>query len=168
MIYLIGYPLLFIALVIEIRITKVKWTSVKIMHMALLSIALTAIAAYATIYLAYDPANDYWANVFSMFYGFGDILLANMSVYLLISAQEYREGKFFSVYISLFLAIFLSLIADILYGAFFHQYEEGIMLYKSIDVIYVASYLAFAYGFFSLDYMIIEVQNKIKTMDVDS
>jgi hypothetical protein len=161
-IYIFGYPSLFVALFIEIRITKVNWNFQKILLAFILSILLTAASAYATIYLAYDPANDYWANVFSLFYGLEDILLANMAILLLIFAQEYREGKFFSIYMGLFLAMLLTLIADISYGAFFQQYDSGIVLYKSIDLFFIASYLAFAYSFFSLNYLLAEVQDKIK------
>jgi hypothetical protein len=164
-IYLIGYPFLFIALIIEMRITNLKWSTKKITQLAILSIIMTAVASYATIYLAYDTGNDYWANIFNMFYGFGDILLANLSIYILFAAQEYHNGKFFSVYMTLFLAIFLTFIADILYGAFYSQYGEGIMIFKSIDVVYIAAYLLFGYSFFSIDNMVIEAQQRLKEMN---
>lgn len=161
-IYLLGYPLLFISLFREMKIVKIVWTRDKIARVIIFSLLLTVSAAYSTIYLAYNSANDALTNIVNLLYGLVDVALAIVAIIALISSQEYKGGKFASVYSSFFLAIFLSLLGDMLYGAFVEQYDEGVLLFKFIDLFYIASYLAFAYGFFSLDFYTLEAQKRIK------
>lgn len=161
-IYILGYPFIMIGFAKELKFIDIKWTGKKIFYALLLSFTFVISATILISNNLHIQDNQSLETIINLLYAGGDAVLAIMAVFILIMVLEYQKGKMFLPWLYIFIGIFLSYIGDIFYSFYSHQYEQGLKLFKDIDLIYVASYLFFAYGFFSIDYLILQAQKKIK------
>lgn len=163
--YLIGYLGFFIALLNEIRTSSIKVNTVAPSVLFLFAIASFAFAlgfAYFGIYLAYNPIESLMANIISISYGVGDLILLLTSMMMLILAWEYRGGRLSRMWTLLFFSFLMMLCGDILYAIHTVAYTSEVWLYKSlIDTFFMGSYLLFAWGLFDFGFSLKETKKHI-------
>ncbi|HSW89102.1 MAG TPA: hypothetical protein VLG12_08110 [Candidatus Saccharimonadales bacterium] len=164
--YLMGYPLMFFALVNEILHTKI---SLKKIHPSIIFLFCLAILAfvflvfYFGVYLAYDPKEPVLPNLIATWYGIGDLFLIIGNIYILILAWEFRGGSFSHFWILFFLSFILMLIADILFAIFTQQYNKEVWFYKSLlDSFWMASYIFSANALFDLGMSLRSAKSQLK------
>lgn len=164
--YILSYPLLFIGLFEELEMSKVKWSSnsrLSKVLMGLVGFFLVVLVFYFGIYLAYDPEVTLFENVVAMLYSVGDLVLIGLALFVLRIMNEFQGGLFFYSWLSVFIGLFLTLIADIAFSIYNAPYEEGIFVYNVIlDGVWMAAYLSFAYGFASMANIVKLVQDRAK------
>src|SRR3989344_2759295 len=149
--YLAGYPLLFAGLIKEIRDHKVSWhnfNKLTLTFIVLLLLLLSIIVLYFGVFLAYTAGDPVMSNLISTAYGIGDLILIVPSLFILKIALDYRGGKLYNSWMMILSALMLMLTGDILFAIFKDNYSDLLWPYTLIDLLYVASYLLFAYSFF--------------------
>lgn len=162
--YLAAYPLLFLGFMIEIKYSKPKlkgYNKFALLLMVLLSLGLAVAVGYFGIYKAYDASLSTAANVIAMSYGVVDLIILIPSLYVLRLALEYKGGKLYNSWMLIFLGLLLTLIGDILFALYNPQYVDNKWPYVLIDLIWVASYLLFAYAFYYTAYTLKDLRGKI-------
>jgi hypothetical protein len=161
-IYLISYPFLFIGFYRELFFEKIKLKPRDLYLPLVLSVLLVAGTTYYGVYKIYSPENTYWQNFIGMAYGACDVALAILLSFMIMKANEYKKGKFSTSWFIIFIGLSLYLVADVIYYAYFERYESGEL--SNLDLIWSASYLLTAYGFWSVGNIIEEIQHGILKM----
>jgi hypothetical protein len=159
--YIIGYPLLFIGLVMKAKVSPIKWTKQKTIIMLIYSLILDPIVLYFGVFKVYDSSVGIVQNFTSIFYGVGDLILLATSLAVLLKIIEYKQGKLFLPWLLILIGFFLTLIADILFTQFFTEYNEDNLFFRNMDLLWILSYLAIGFGFFGLIDVIRTVQKNI-------
>lgn len=163
--FILGYPLIFWALVKEVKHNKVSWRDFSKKMLALIilfCLALTAFVAYFGIYLAYDADATLIENVVAMAYPVGDLILIVPIFLILKVAVDFKGGKLFYSWMMIFIALLGLLAGDILFAIFYDQYSEAIFPYTLIDFTWVAMYLLFAYSFYFTTQTIRQLQSTLR------
>ena len=163
--YLAAYPLLLAGFVTEIKFHKVRWQDFNkliLMLMVLLMLALAVIVSYFGIYLAYDSGASFASNAIAIGYGIADLVILVPSLFILKMALDYRGGKLFNAWALLALAIVLMMAGDILFAIFNDQYTALNWPAPLIDLVWVASYLVFAYSFIYIAATIKELRLRLQ------
>lgn len=152
--YLAAYPLIFTGLWNEIANTHVTWKQIPkalTFLFGISAILLSAIVLYFGVYQAYDATESLFANSIAMGYGIGDLLLILVSIVILILVWEFRGGKIVNAWMSIFIGLIFTLIADILFAIYTDPYKAQVFLYKStFDTFWMIGYLCFANALFSI------------------
>lgn len=159
-----GYFLLFTGLMYEIRINRASLKDfnqfVKLLITIIVCMLVLAVI-YFGIFLAYKPTDPLLTNAVAAGYGFADIALIVPSLYVLKMAVDYRGGKLFNSWGLVLIALLMNLYADVFFAIFRDQYRAGDWPYNMIDLVWVTSYLLFAYAFLNASYAIKEARRKI-------
>lgn len=159
---LVGYPMIFLGLLLEMRAGKVMLSrSVKILF-AMLVVLLSVVVIYFEIFLAYDPSLGLLANATQACYGIADLVLIISCLFVLILAIDYRGGKMFLPWLAIFLGVSVQLVADILFGIYITEYIEKSGINIVIDLIWRFGYVFFAFGLFSVGMIIEDIQSSIR------
>ncbi|HSW97816.1 MAG TPA: hypothetical protein VLF89_08375 [Candidatus Saccharimonadales bacterium] len=164
--YLLAYPLIFFALVNEIRNTKVNLKKIHpsiFFLFCIAALALIFLVFYFGVYLAYDPQEAVLTNLIATWYGVGDLFLIIGNIYVLILAWEFRGGSFSHLWILFFVGFILMLIGDILFAIFTPQYKAEVWFYRSLlDSFWMASYIFFANALFDLGFSLVRAKTELK------
>lgn len=129
--------------------------------MILFALLLTFVSVYFGVILAYDMSAPLLDNLVAISYGVGDTILVFPALQILKHALNYRGGRLFTAWISIFLAVIAMLIADILFAIFETPYTQDLWPFTNIDLFWIASFLLFAYGFFSIGVGIKAIQRQL-------
>lgn len=159
--YLIAYPFMAAGFWLEIKKGKINWTAKKIAAVFPFLLVLFYFTVYYGIVGSYDPELPLLENVVAMSYGVGDTVLSVMIMLILMVIREYRGGKIFFPWFHTLIGMVLFVAADILYAVYYTAYMEGLWPYRAFDFLWGLAYLFFAYGFFSLGFIIKDVQDKL-------
>lgn len=151
--YLVGYPLLFIGLLIELGQEKISLRDFNPFIRTMLAVSASVVGfavLYFGVFLAYDATAPLMDNLIAVSYGVGDFLLILPAVLILKTTLDYQRGKLYSPWLFLFFGLALTLIADVLYAIFIEQYSSSLWPYTMIDLFWIAGYLSLANGFFGI------------------
>jgi len=159
--YLLGYPLMAAGFWLEIKKGKIDWTPKKILAVSPFLLVLIYFTLYYGVIMSYDGELPLLENVVAMSYGVGDAILSIMIAFILLIIREYRGGKIFFPWLHILAGMVLFVIADILYAVYYVPYVEGLWPYRAFDFIWCLAYLFFAYGFFSLGFLVGDVQKNL-------
>jgi len=162
--YLLAYPLILIGLLIEVRMHKPKlseFSKKTILLMSTALIALIGVVTYFGIYKAYDTEATILSNWIAISYGIADLIILIPAMYVLKLAFDFKGGKLFNSWIMIFFAMLFMLAGDILFASYSESYSEGLKPYTLIDLLWVASYLLFAYSFFYTASVLRELRKKL-------
>lgn len=163
--YIASYPLLFFGLLIQLKQAKVEWSNQGGFSKVLIWLSLITLiifVGYFGIYFAYDGESTLLENVVGMSYGVGDLILIFLSLFVLKMTEEFRGGQLFNAWLAVFIGLFLTLLADIGFAIYNEAYELGQFAYNAtLDFLWIGSFLAFAYGFFSMGNIIKKVQSRV-------
>lgn len=162
--YLLAYPMILIGLLIEVRMHKPRLSEFNKSALAIMGgvlAVLIAVVTYFGIYKAYDPDAAFFANWIAASYGIGDIIILIPAMYVLKLAFDYKGGKLFNSWILIFFAMLFMLSGDILFATYSTQYSAGAWPYTLIDLLWVASYLLFAYSFYYTASVLRELRKKL-------
>jgi ABC-type multidrug transport system fused ATPase/permease subunit len=163
--YLSAYPLLLAGLLKEISLHPIKWRELNkfvLVVILLLVLALAFIVSYFGIFLAYNPGDPVANNIIAIAYGIGDLLLIIPGLFTLNTALDYRGGALFNSWTLILVALIFMMAGDILFAIFNNQYAALIWPYTLIDLLWVVSYLCFAYSFFYTATTIKELGSKLR------
>ena len=162
--YILGYALLFMGFMHEIRINKASLKDFN-QYIRFLITLITALLVLAVIYfgvvLGYNPNDSLLANIIAAGYGFADIALIVPILYVLKMAVDYRGGKLFTSWGLILIALLMNLYADVFFAVFRDQYGALEWPYNMIDLVWVTAYLLFAYSFFNASHAIRETRKKL-------
>jgi hypothetical protein len=164
--YLAAYPLLFLGFMREVATHKINWSrSNKFSDLmaTLFVLALAVIVCYFGIYLAYNAGDSVLGNVIGMGYGVVDLIILVPVLFILKMTLDYRGGKLFTSWTLILLAVMLMMAGDILFSIFKDNYTALEYPYTLIDIIWVASYLSFAYSFYHTAHTIKTTHKKLAT-----
>ncbi|HEY5442861.1 MAG TPA: hypothetical protein VIJ68_04945 [Candidatus Saccharimonadales bacterium] len=164
--YLAAYPLLFAGLLKEISLHTFNWRRFNkfvLVIMVLLLLSLIFIVMYFGVFLAYNPGDPLINNVIAIAYGIGDLLLIVPSLLTLNATLDYRGGAMFNTWGLILLALLLMMSGDIMFAIYNNKYAALDWPYTLIDLVWIASYLCFAYSFFYTDATIDELQLKLRS-----
>ncbi len=164
--FLIAYPILgmgvyrgYVTAGIKLKLVKKSLLMMVLSASALLTIAV----AYFGVYKAYDPTADILTNVVNLGYGLGDLILVVGSLFAIVVAHEYGDGKLASFWKTMAAGFFTFLIGDTL---FFTMYGalvmEGVKPYLYVNLIWAAAYMLLAYAVLENYIHILSVQKNIK------
>lgn len=156
--YLMFYPMFFLGLLNEIRISNFNWKKLSLFNSTLLAIVvifLVIIVSYFGIYLSYNVDVSFIENSVAIFYGIGDLVLVILSLFVFKLASEYMGGRLSYPWICFLIAIFLMLVADILFAKYNIEYEEGVWYFREfLDLFWNSGFLVFAYSLLTLGLII--------------
>lgn len=162
--YLLAYPLILLGLLNEVRVHKPKLTEFSkkaITLMSLVTVAIVAVVAYFGIYKAYDSDATLLANSIAISYGIADLIILVPTMYVLKLAFDFKGGKLFYSWMLVFFAMLFMLTGDVLFASYVDQYSAGTSPYNLIDLLWVASYLLFAYSFLYTASVLKELRQKL-------
>lgn len=162
--YLLAYPMILAGLLIEVKMHKPKlseFNTAAVTVMGGILVALVAIVTYFGIYKAYDPEATFLANWIATSYGIADIIILVPAMYVLKLAFDFKGGKLFNSWMLIFFGMLFMLAGDILFASYSTQYSDGSWPYTLIDMLWVASYLLFAYSFFYTASVLRELRQKL-------
>ncbi len=159
--FILAYPLIFIGLIKEIAVGKFEWKEKRVLPILGITALLSLLVFYFSVYLAYDPKEDAIFNLFSCFYGVGDLLLLIASALIVLVIWDYRQGKLFFPWLFVASGFIAILIADILFSLNEKEYVEGITGIIKIDLFWVAGYLMIGYGLALIGLSLKEMREKI-------
>lgn len=142
----LGYPLVFIAIAMQLSLAKVKLNSKEILGV-LIIIGVSVVISTFTIILPVieslmgDPTLtvEYW--IFSLDYPILDLILLPAAIVL---AMKYRGGEFSKAWSVISLGFLLSAIFDLLF-TYFENFGEG-YLFLYTDHLYIAYYMILGIG----------------------
>lgn len=154
--YLIAYPLMFFAIINEIRHTKIHLKKIHpslIFLFCIAALTLSFLVVYFGVYLAFDPQETLFTNFIATGYGVGDLLLILANICVLILAWEFRKGSLSHLWLFFFVGFLFMLIADILFAMYTPQYKAEVWFYRSLlDSMWMAGYTFFANALFDLGF----------------
>lgn len=162
--YIAAYPLIFVALIKEIKAHNFRWQQLNKMTLytgGLLALALAYIVGYFGIYLAYKSGEPLLNNLVAMGYGVGDLILLIPTFFILKVASDFRGGKLFTSWMVLFTALLCIMVGDVLFAIFTDQYEALRPAAGLIDLAWTTGYLLFAYGLFYKSATVIELRSTL-------
>lgn len=151
--YLLGYPLLFIGLLLELKEQRLEIRDIDPFTRTLVVFflfVLYAFVLYFQLFLAYDPSASLIENFTAISYGLGDFVLIIPAVLVLKTTLDFQKGRLYTPWLAVFTGLFLTLIADLLYSIYTEQYSATLFPYNLIDLFWIGGYLALAYGFFGI------------------
>ena len=164
--YILWYPFLFMGLLREWKMSSAKLSPASFaskMLMFFITFVLILLVGYFGIYLAYSSDVSFLENAVAISYSVGDLILLSLALFVLRIMNEFQGGYLFYPWLGIFVGLCLMLIADIIFSIFQVPYDEGVFSFViSLDGIWMASLLAFAYGFGSLANTIKLVQDRAK------
>lgn len=159
--FILAYPLFFIGLAKEAKIGKINWKPERIMSLAPLTSVLGLAVFYFGVYTAYDPGQDAISNLFSIFYGIGDLILLLIGTMSLFIILDYRKGKLFVPWIMIMLGFFSILVADIVFSIYENSYIDGNSSIIKIDILWTSGYLLIGYGLTLIALSLKEMRSKL-------
>lgn len=166
---LLYYGLFFVGLINEIRVAHVNWKKLNkriLILPIIISLILICVVSYMGIYEAYDPTETLFANIVSMAYGVGDLLLIIISLFLIVLVKEYRGGKFARIWMFLLIGFIFNITADIFWSFYPTQYHDEVWFYKSFfDTASMLGYLCFAQMLFLFGF---SISDAYKLVNIDS
>lgn len=152
--YILMYPLLSIGLIKEIKFLKDEEKSETLFLkgiMIFIGIILVGLVGYFGVYQAYDMEASLLENTVVIAYGVGDLLFIMLALLVLKLTEEFKGGRLFFAWLAFFLGLIAMLLADVGFAMFTDVYEEGIaVVVRSLDLIWLASFLLLGYGMFSI------------------
>lgn len=144
----------------EVKLKQVNKTLLGVLLSA--SLILTGLVAYFGVYQAFDPTADVLTNTVGITYGLTDLVLVVLSLLTFLVAREYKGGKLASFWIIITTGFFCFLIADILFAMYPDLYEQGIVPYKYMDLLWIAASILISFALLENYIHIVELRNKIK------
>ncbi len=159
--FILAYPLLFIGLVKEIRIGKIRWKSQRTLPIIAIATILGLLVFYFGVYSAFNPEDDAISNVFSIFYGLSDLILLFAGLLIIFVIVDYRQGKLFAPWLSILAGIFLTLIADVIFSIYEEAYMQNDFWVTKIDLLWTGGYLFIGYGLALIALSLKEMREKI-------
>ncbi len=164
--YILSYPLLFIGLYKEVKLLRVNWSISKDLSnliMGFIGLGLLVFVGYFGVYYAYDPVASHLENTVAIAYGVGDLALIILALMVLKITDEFRGGSMFFIWLTIFTGLMFTLIADIGFAIYYEPYEEGVLSYNVVlDLLWMGSFITYAYGFYGMGNIIRNVQEKVK------
>lgn len=163
--FLAGYPLLLVGLLTEIKTSKSTFKNTNQFIQLLITIIMIMLGLavlYFGVFLAYASGEPIVNNLVAMAYGVGDLILIAPTLYVLKIAVDYRGGKLFSSWGLILIAMLLKLYGDIFFAVYRNAYTALEWPYNMIDLVWVTSYLLFAYSFFNTATTVKQVQARLK------
>lgn len=157
----IGYALILIALIHEVRSRQILLTRVHKLLLSLVVILTALIVFYLNVYVIFDPATPLLITAATVIYSFADIILVSALILVLILANGYSGGKLFYPWFYLFIGMVLTLFADVLFSIYIEDYLGKTGINVGIDVIWRLAYVFFAIGLFKLGFVIANIQKNI-------
>ena len=127
---------------------------------------LIAAVSYEVLFLQFDSTLTFVENVVGMAYGIGDLLLIIVSYFVVKMASQYRGGKMLMPWMMIFIGLVLTLIADIYFNIYNEAYTAKIAPYIHIDLLWIASYLFYTFGIFSLGIIVKTAIAKISNKNI--
>lgn len=163
--YICAYPLLFLGLIQELKISDYQLKKITPGAGALItffSIVFSYTVYYFNVYLAYDSTETLLNNFIALSYGVGDYFLIIPCIFILYTTLIYKEGKLYHSWFSILAGLIFMLLGDVLFAYYHEPYAASVWPYTLIDLTWIASYLLFADGFLSVRLIIFETQQKVK------
>jgi len=145
--YLLAYPIMFIGIVSELRLGKIKWTTKKVILSVVILLLLSVITYYYGIFMAYDEEATLTENVVAISYGVGDLILLVGSIMLINLSVEFTGGIFSKAWVVFVIGMLLTWAADVLFAIYYEPYEAMEWTYLQMDHLWTAGYLFFGYSF---------------------
>lgn len=159
--FILAYPLFFIGLAKEAQIGKISWKPDRILPLVALASVLGLVVFYFGVYTAYNAAQDTISNLFSIFYGVGDLILLIVGVLSLFIILDYRKGRLFAPWIMIMLGFFSILVADIIFSVYEDSYIEGGGNIIRIDIFWTSGYLLIGFGLTLISISLKEMRSKL-------
>jgi len=157
-----GYFFYMGGLLLEVNKRHVSFKSPYKVAVLIAGFIIGVVTFYFGFYLAIDPGAPWLVNLVSLGYGIGDVVLLMTLLIVLMMALEYKGGRLFLPWVLIFLGMLVILIADILFTFYVAEYEaKEWPYYAGIDFIWRSAYVFFAYGLFSLGFVVKDVKGTI-------
>lgn len=168
--YLLGYPLIFVGLIKEIRLLKIKLSQLGRPTLSLglgVVFLLALIVGYFGVYRAYNPAAALSENLIGMSYGVADLLLIVALLFMFVAVWVFKGGKLASFWSLMLFGIVSFLVADLLFVVYSEPYINDVKPFIYLDLLWTFGDLLCTYGFFSLGFSILGAQEKLKAATAD-
>ncbi len=158
---LLGYPLFFAGLFLELRKKSLFLQAGTKMLIAFLALLLALIVFYFEIYIPYDMTSSLFVTAVQTAYGVADLVLIILFIFVLLLALSFKGGKMFYVWFCFFIGFILTLVGDLLFGVFVNDYlsKTGINIY--IDLIWRFAYVFFSFGLFLAGMVVASIQSNV-------
>jgi diguanylate cyclase len=163
--YLLAYPFLFLGLLQQVKISGVNWKKfdpVIVFLFGIIAVLLAGVATYFGIYLAYDSTSTLLENVVAIGYGLADVVIILCSLLVLILAWEFKGGNLMRLYLYLFFAFVMTMVADVGFAIYNDEYVSGDWwLRNTLDTLWIMQYLYFGFAFFTFGLSLKAVQARL-------
>lgn len=163
--YLLAYPALFIGLFAQVRASGVNWKKfdpVIVFLFGIIAALLVGLSAYFGIYLAYDPMSTLLGNAVAIGYGLADVAVILCSLLVLVLAWEFKGGNLMRLYLYLFFAFAMTLVADVGFAVYNSEYIAGEWwIRNTLDTLWIMQYLYLGLGFFTFGLSLKAAQERL-------
>lgn len=148
--YLLAYPLLTVGLWWESRATRTSMPLRDRITFYVAAALFTILVVYVGIVRVYDPSVPLLNNLIAMAYGLTDLVLILAVGRTVVLARTFRGGALAWRWFIIFSGLVCILLGDLLFAYFNVPYDANLQPYIFLDLLYIAGYFAFVYGFVSL------------------
>lgn len=162
--YLLAYPLILVGIFKEIFNYKTDMNPIRSIVISIVSIILSILVFALSIQPSYSSGASALENLIAMSYGVGDLILIVGVSHILMLTMDFQGGKLYRAWTYVIVAVCFMLLGDMLYAIYTQQYNDNNPLFKRIDLLWIVSYLAFAYGLFELKFIIRDVQDRVGSL----
>lgn len=162
--YLAAYPLMLWGIFTELYHYKVDISLVRSLFLSTFSIVLSILVYNLSILPSLHQNVPLVANLIAASYGLGDVVLIMMIAHLLMLTLDFKGGRLNRAWMCILFGVIFMLLGDIFFALYREHYENATNLYRSIDLLWVASYLSFAWGLLDIHFVIQGVQNKVRSL----
>ena len=149
--YLAAYPFFLIGVVMALRAGEFSFRKMDASATFLMGIIITLgafILGYFGVYLSFDASAPILNNIISISYSVGDFILLIAILLTLVLAFAYRGGSLMRLWLAIFLAFAMILVADVGFSMYNGAYTSGVWWIKNtLDTLWIGGYLYFALGF---------------------
>lgn len=163
--YLLAYPAFFTGLITQVRSTGVDWKRfdpVIVFLFGIIAVLIAGVTVYFGIYLAYDSASTLIENAVAISYGVADVVIILCALLVLILAWEFKGGNLMKLYLCIFFAFAMTLVADVGFAMYNTEYLEGEWWIKNtLDTLWILQYLYLGFAFFTFAFSLNEAQKRL-------
>ena len=149
----------------QVRSSGVDWKRfdpVIVFLFGIIAVLIAGVTVYFGIYLAYDSAATLLENAVAIGYGVADVVIILCSLLVLILAWEFKGGNLMRLYLYIFFAFAMTLIADVGFAMYNPEYLEGEWWVRNtLDTLWILQYLYLGLAFFAFALSLREAQQRL-------
>lgn len=164
--FILSYPLLFVGLLNEVKLSGLDWFDKKLKPFVLTAIPVLLSVGIVMFYLGamseVSPEVSLLENSVALGYGLGDLVLLTFGFLMIRVGFEYKGGRLFNSWLLLSVGLLATLIADYSFVFLAEAYENGVgYVSQVIDLLWQTGYFLYAISLWKMRNDVEEVSSSL-------